>query len=43
VLGVVAIATAIWAPRGLWGLVTERTGLRLFPVGYWLWPRDRSG
>ena len=38
VLGIVAIAVAIWAPRGLWGLFAERTGVRLFPVGYYLWP-----
>jgi branched-chain amino acid transport system permease protein len=38
ILGLVAMAVAIWAPRGLWGLIAERTGIRLFPVGYWLWP-----
>jgi branched-chain amino acid transport system permease protein len=38
ILGVVAIAVAIWAPRGIWGLVSDRLGIRLFPVGYWLWP-----
>jgi ABC-type branched-subunit amino acid transport system permease subunit len=40
VLGSVAIAVAIWAPRGLWGLVSDH--VRLFPVGYWLWP-SREG
>ena len=34
ILGLVAISVAIWAPRGLWGLVR----VRLFPTGYWLWP-----
>jgi branched-chain amino acid transport system permease protein len=34
ILGLVAITVAIWAPRGLWGLVR----VRLFPTGYWLWP-----
>ena len=34
VLGAVAIAVAIWAPRGLWGLISERLNIRLFPVGY---------
>ena len=34
ILGLVAIFVAIWAPRGLWGLVR----VRLFPTGYWLWP-----
>jgi branched-chain amino acid transport system permease protein len=38
VLGVVAIVVAIWAPRGIWGLVAERFQIRLFPVGYRLWP-----
>ena len=38
ILGLVAIAVAIWAPRGIWGLVSDRLGIRLFPVGYWLWP-----
>ena len=38
ILGLVAMAVAIWAPRGLWGLISERLHIRLFPVGYWLWP-----
>jgi branched-chain amino acid transport system permease protein len=42
VLGLIAIAVAIWAPRGIWGLFSERTGIRLFPVGYWLWPRGEE-
>lgn len=33
-LGLLAMATAIWMPRGLYGLVIDRIGLRLFPVGY---------
>jgi branched-chain amino acid transport system permease protein len=37
-LGLVAIAIALWFPRGLWGLADERAHVRLFPVGYWLWP-----
>jgi ABC-type branched-subunit amino acid transport system permease subunit len=36
VLGLVAIAVALFARRGLWGLVDERLNIRLFPVGYWL-------
>ncbi len=36
VLGLVAIAVALFARRGLWGLVDERLHLRLFPTGYWL-------
>ncbi len=38
VLGLVAMAVAIWAPRGLWGAIADRLGIRLFPTGYWLWP-----
>jgi branched-chain amino acid transport system permease protein len=38
ILGLVAISVAIWAPRGIWGLVSEKLGIRLFPVGYYLWP-----
>jgi branched-chain amino acid transport system permease protein len=34
VLGLVAMATALWLPRGLWGQVVHTTGLRVFPVGY---------
>jgi branched-chain amino acid transport system permease protein len=40
VLGVVAMAIALFFRRGLWGLVDERLNLRLFPVGYWLWSDD---
>jgi len=36
ILGLVAIVVALFAPRGLWGLLDERVHLRLFPVGYWL-------
>ena len=36
ILGLVAIAVALFARRGLWGLVDERLNVRLFPVGYWL-------
>ena len=38
ILGAVAIIIAIWARRGLWGLLTDRLNLRIFPVGYYLWP-----
>jgi uncharacterized membrane protein YgcG len=38
VLGCIAMAVAIWAPRGLWGFISERLNIRLFPVGYVLWP-----
>ena len=36
ILGLVAIVIALFARRGLWGLVDSRLSLRLFPVGYWL-------
>jgi branched-chain amino acid transport system permease protein len=38
ILGLVAMVIAIWAPRGLWGLIADRFGIRLFPVGYYLHP-----
>ncbi|MCR9120986.1 MAG: branched-chain amino acid ABC transporter permease [Phyllobacteriaceae bacterium] len=34
VLGLVAIIVMLKAPKGLWGLVRERFGLELFPLGY---------
>jgi branched-chain amino acid transport system permease protein len=44
VLGIVAIAIAIFARRGLWGTLDERFNLQLFPVGYHLWaPGERRG
>jgi branched-chain amino acid transport system permease protein len=36
ILGLVAIVVALFARRGLWGLVDDRLNIRLFPVGYWL-------
>jgi len=38
ILGLVAIAITLFARRGLWGLIDEHLGVRLFPVGYYLWP-----
>ncbi|MEC8275166.1 MAG: branched-chain amino acid ABC transporter permease, partial [Pseudomonadota bacterium] len=32
VLGVIGILVMLFAPKGLWGLVQERTGFTLFPV-----------
>jgi hypothetical protein len=34
ILGAVAVVTVLVAPRGLWVLVTARTGLSFFPVGH---------
>jgi ABC-type branched-subunit amino acid transport system permease subunit len=36
ILGLVAVVVALFARRGLWGLVDSRLTIRLFPVGYWL-------
>jgi ABC-type branched-subunit amino acid transport system permease subunit len=43
ILGLVAILIALFARRGLWGLVDERLHLRLFPVGYWLRTGSENG
>ncbi|MEM1079324.1 MAG: branched-chain amino acid ABC transporter permease [Pseudomonadota bacterium] len=32
ILGLIGIAVMLFAPRGLWGLISERTGLQLFPI-----------
>jgi branched-chain amino acid transport system permease protein len=32
ILGLIAIATMIFAPRGIWGLIHDRTGIDLFPI-----------
>ena len=42
ILGLVAIAIALFARRGLWGLLDERFNIRLFPVGYYLWPPGQT-
>ncbi len=31
-LGLIAIAVMLFAPKGLWGLISSRSGLHLFPV-----------
>ncbi len=33
-LGAVSVAAALWLPKGLWGLIAERTGFRFFPIGF---------
>jgi len=33
VLGAVAVAVMLFAPKGLWGLIADRSGWQLFPVG----------
>jgi len=42
ILGLVAILVALFARRGLWGLIDERLHIRLFPVGYWLRTPDTA-
>ena len=32
VMGAIAIVIMVWAPQGLWGLISERYGLSFFPV-----------
>jgi branched-chain amino acid transport system permease protein len=32
ILGLIGILVMLVAPRGLWGLFTDRTGIQLFPV-----------
>jgi branched-chain amino acid transport system permease protein len=39
-LGAVAVAFALFLPRGLWGLVNDRRQIRLLPVGYHLHRRE---
>ena len=36
------VAVALFARRGLWGLVADRLNIRVFPVGYWLWPAGEA-
>ncbi len=35
-LGATAILFALLLPRGIWGTIEDRFGVRLLPVGYWL-------
>jgi branched-chain amino acid transport system permease protein len=35
-LGVVALAFALFLPRGIWGFAENRFAIRLLPVGYFL-------
>jgi branched-chain amino acid transport system permease protein len=39
-LGAVAIAFALLQPRGVWGIVSRRRGVRLLPIGYHLHRHD---
>jgi len=42
IVGTVAVLVAMYAPRGLWGAISDRFDLRLFPTGYWLHPQGSS-
>ncbi len=35
-LGSLAVVVAMFLPKGIWGLVSSRLHLQVFPVGYWL-------
>jgi branched-chain amino acid transport system permease protein len=39
-LGLIAVAFALFLPRGLWSLITDRLHIRLLPVGYHLLRRS---
>jgi branched-chain amino acid transport system permease protein len=32
VLGIIGIVIMLFAPRGVWGLISDRTGIQLFPI-----------
>ena len=40
VLGLIAMAVALWWPSGIWGAITRWLPFRIFPVGYWLRDAD---
>ena len=43
-LGATAVLFSLLLPRGLWGTIEERFGLRLLPVGYRVrLPADTAG
>ncbi|MDA7999802.1 MAG: branched-chain amino acid ABC transporter permease [Alphaproteobacteria bacterium] len=43
ILGMIGIAVMLFAPRGLWGFLGDRTGVQLFPVRRRLVPLVRRG
>ena len=42
-MGAVAIVVMLWAPKGLWGLVTERFGWQALPLQRQLVPKEETG
>lgn len=41
-VGTIAVAVMLFAPRGIWGLITERTGLQIFPIRRRLEPQEKT-
>ncbi|TMC38585.1 MAG: branched-chain amino acid ABC transporter permease [Chloroflexi bacterium] len=39
-LGSLAVLVAMFLPKGIWGLMSSRLHLQVFPVGYWLHRQD---
>ena len=37
-LGSLAVAVAMFLPAGIWGVISSRFHVQVFPVGYWLHP-----
>lgn len=42
IFGSLAVVIAIWAPKGIWGLVERRFGLSLFPLAHRLLGREAT-
>jgi branched-chain amino acid transport system permease protein len=43
ILGGIAMAMAIWARKGLWGMLSARAPVNFFPVGYYVHMGDGAG
>jgi branched-chain amino acid transport system permease protein len=42
-LGLIAVAFALFLPRGLWSLINDKLHIRLLPIGYHLSQRGNNG
>lgn len=42
IVGALAVAIALWQPRGLWGAFRDRFHTELLPVGHWVEPGDSA-
>jgi branched-chain amino acid transport system permease protein len=40
IVGALAVAIALWQPRGLWGAFRDRFHTELLPVGHWVEPAE---